>query len=381
MNQKELNEIRRRWKLDRNAISRVYGCYVGSNKSVISTFDTSLGLLTQEEVEIYLDLMKKALSGTLGKNLIDITFSTQQVVGSEEHKLLMTLKNSLLKDDEAREKLFDRMVETLSLEESNYLILLAADSYDVPYQGADDERQADGGNGEVFNYFLCCVCPVNAAELELRYQYESGEFHSVSTGQTTGTPELGFMFPCFDDRSANIYNALYYARSPGVIHQELIDALFGTEPPMTAPEQKDAFRTVMEDSLEEDCSFDMVQSVHEQLRSRLALHKEAKVPQPLELSADDVGGILKDSGLNGEKVDVFCEECRRQFGDKALNPANIMDVRKFDVATPEVKISVAPENSYLLEIRVLDGRKYILIPAAGGVEVNGLRVSVGQEED
>ena len=150
---------------------------------------------------------------------------------------------------------------------------------------------------------------------------------------------------------------------------------------MTAPEQKDAFRTVMEDSLEEDCSFDMVQSVHEQLRSRLALHKEAKVPQPLKLSADDVGGILKDSGLNGEKVDVFCEECRRQFGDKALNPANIMDVRKFDVATPEVKISVAPENSYLLEIRVLDGRKYILIPADGGVEVNGLRVSVGQEED
>jgi len=381
MNQKELNEIRRRWKLDRSAISRIYGCYVGSNKSVISTFDTSLGLLSQEETEMYLGLMKKTLSGTLGKNLIDIPFSTQQVVGSEEHKLLMTLKNSALKDDEAREKLFGRMVESLSLEESNYLILLAFDSYDVPFRGKDGEQQSDGGEGDVFHYFLCCVCPVKAAELELRYQHESGEFRSASTGQTAGTPELGFLFPCFDDRCANIYNALYYARKPGEIHQELIDALFGTEPPMTAPEQKDTFRTVMEDSLEEDCSFDTVQSVHEQLRSRLAVHKEAKVPQPLELSADDMGDILKDSGLQEERVDAFCTECRRQFGDKRLNLTNIMDVRRFDVVTPEIKISVAPENSYLLETRVLDGRKYILVPTDGGVEINGLCVSMGREKD
>lgn len=380
MNQKELNEIRRRWKLDRNAISRIYGCYVNSNKSVISTFDTSLGLMTQEETEMYLGLMKKTLSGTLGKNLIDIGFSTAQVADSEEHRLLMTLKNAALKDDEAREALFGRIIESLSLEESNYLILLAADSYDVPYRGKDDELQSDAG-GEVFSYFLCCICPVKASELELRYHNESGEFRSCSTGQITTAPVLGFLFPCFDDRSSNIYNALYYAHNPALIHQELIDAVFRTQPPMTAPEQKDAFQTVMESTLAEECSFDVAQAVHEQIRSRIALHKEAKIPEMLALSANEMGDILKDSGLTAAKAASFQDECRRQFGDTPLNPTNIIDPRKFDVETPEVKISVAPENSYLLETRVIDGRRYILIPADSGVEVNGLHVSVGKEDE
>ena len=80
MNQKELNEIRRRFKLDRNSISKIFGCYVNSNKEIISWIDASMGLMQQEEQEMYLGLLKKALSGALGKNLVDIVFSTQQVL-------------------------------------------------------------------------------------------------------------------------------------------------------------------------------------------------------------------------------------------------------------------------------------------------------------
>jgi hypothetical protein len=42
-------------------------------------------------------------------------------------------------------------------------------------------------------------------------------------------------------------------------------------------------------------------------------------------------------------------------------------------------VSVTPENSYLVESRVIDGRKYILIPAGEDVEVNGLSVRVAGE--
>ena len=83
MNQKELNEIRRRFKLDRNSISKIFGCYVNSNKEIISWIDASMGLMQQEEQEMYLGLLKKALSGALGKNLVDIVFSTQQVTDSD----------------------------------------------------------------------------------------------------------------------------------------------------------------------------------------------------------------------------------------------------------------------------------------------------------
>lgn len=74
MNQKELNELRRRWKPDKNAISRVYGCFVNGNKEIITDLDESLGMVTQEEAEKYLSLLKKALSGALGKNLIYCVF-------------------------------------------------------------------------------------------------------------------------------------------------------------------------------------------------------------------------------------------------------------------------------------------------------------------
>ena len=133
MNQKELNEIRRRFRLDKNNFSRIFGCYVNSNREVISWIDASLGLMRQEEQEMYLGLLKKTLSGTLGRNLIDIEFSTAQVADSDEHRLLQTLRQTECKDANARETLCRKIIESLSMGETNYLILLAADAYDAVY--------------------------------------------------------------------------------------------------------------------------------------------------------------------------------------------------------------------------------------------------------
>ena len=57
MNQKELNEIRRRFKPDRTAISKVYGCYVSSARQIISYIDAPMGLMSQEEQEMFLNLL------------------------------------------------------------------------------------------------------------------------------------------------------------------------------------------------------------------------------------------------------------------------------------------------------------------------------------
>jgi len=140
MNQKELNELRRRWKPDKNAISRIYGCFVNSNKEIITDLDESLGMMTQEEAEKYLSLLKKALSGALGKNLIDIVFSTQQVMTGEEHRMLMELRTSGAKDARVRQAFYQKVIQSLDMGESNYLLLLASDSYDVPRRNRDALR-------------------------------------------------------------------------------------------------------------------------------------------------------------------------------------------------------------------------------------------------
>ena len=161
MNQKELNEIRRRFKPDRTAISRIYGCYVNSNKEIISHIDAPVALMSQEEQEMYLGLLKKALSGALGRNLLNIEFSTAQVADSDEHRLLQTIRQTDARDQNSRESLYRRIINAMDMGETNYLILLAADTYDVPYKGRDDETFSEGSD-TVYKYFVCSVCPVKA---------------------------------------------------------------------------------------------------------------------------------------------------------------------------------------------------------------------------
>ncbi len=374
MNQKEISELKRRFRLGKNAIGRIYGCYVNSQKEIVSYLDESLDRMPEEEGEKYLALLKKALSGALGRNLIDIVFSTQQVADSDEHRRLMALRDSKLKDGEVRQEFYQTVIDSLDMGESNYLILLTHDSYDVPHRGKDGEDRADEGD-TVFSYIVCCVCPVKDGKLELGYCPGENEFHNCAPSQIVSPPELGFLFPAFDDRAANIYNALTYARKSDELHQEFLDAIFHTEPPMSAGEQREAFQTALREGLEGACGLEVVQAVHERLSQRIEQHREEKDPEPLAVTAKEVAAILRDCGGSDEQIAAFCGKCGELFGEDAvLSPANLIDGKRFEVKTADAAISLDPEHSYLVETRVIDGKKYLLIPAGEGLEVNGMPV-------
>ena len=376
MNQNELKEIRRRFRPDKDNISRIYGCYVNAAKEIVTRIDMSLGLMDQEETEMYYKILKKALSGSLGKNLIDIEFSTAQVEASDEHRLLQALRASHLTDESMRELMYERIIETLDFGDESYVILMASDSYDVPYKGGDDEV-FDEGSSEVFDYFIC-VCPVKDAKAALRYESEERAFRGASTGHVLGAPEIGFMFPAFDDRCANIYNLLYYSRNVSEIHDEFIRGIFNAENiPMSAGAQKEAFGGSLSAALGTDCSLEVIQAVHEDIREKLAIHKESKEPELPEIYIEDVDDILRKSGVPDDKINSFNEECQRQLGSSdTFNPGNLIETKKFEMVTPEVKITVDPEYAYKIKTKVIDGEKYILIPADGSVEVNGIEVNI-----
>lgn len=375
MNEKEIAEIRRRFRPDKSNISSIRGCYVNEKREIVSEFSQPLSITPQEEAEQLLSILKRALSGTLGKNLIDITFDTRQVVDSAEHKLLMSLKNSALTDDEAVQALFSRIIQSLSIE-GNYLILLACDKYDVPYRAKDGEQQEDASS-EVYTYILCSICPIKMTKPALSYYIYENAFHNCKSDWIVGAPELGFLFPAFDDRSSNIYNALYYSRDIKENHKELVDAVFNTEIPMPAAEQKEAFQNLLEETLDSDCSYEIVQAVNEQLCGMIEEHKASKEPEPLVVSKKTVRHVLESCGVAEERVTAFDEKYDDTFGaDTDLSPRNIVDTRQFEVRTPDVTIHVNPERSDLVETRIINGAKYILIRANEGVEVNGINISI-----
>ena len=374
VNQKEINELRRRWKPDKNAVSRICGCFVNSNHEIIADLDESLGMMPQEEAEKYLTLLKKALSGTLGKNLIDIVFSTQQVMESEEHKLLMDLRATGMRDNQIRQAFYQKVIQSLDMGDSNYLLILANDSYDVPRRNRDILRTED--SDEVFSYILCAVCPVKTGRTELGYYSGDNEFHCAAS-QTVAAPELGFLFPAFDDRSTNIYNALFYSRKAGELHQEFIDAIFHTDLPMSAAEQREAFESALSEALGGSCSLEIIRAIHEQLAARIEAHQEEKNPEPLTVSPNEISKVLLDCGVPEEQAEAFQVACGEKFGIGAvLNPVNLIDAKKVELKTEKMSLSIDPEYSHLIEAKVIDGQKVLVVPVEDHLEFNGVAVNV-----
>ncbi len=375
MNEKEVAELRRRFRQDRGGISHVRGCYVNENREIVSQFDQSLGVMTQEENEKLLALLRRTLTGTLNKNLLDITFATQQVVHGAEHKRLMDLRASELKDEEAVQALFQAMIQSLDLE-GNYMILLAHDAYDVPYRGRDGEDLEDASE-QVFSYILCAVCPVKLTKPALSYRVQEGEFHASTPDWVVAPPELGFLFPAFDDRSANIYDALYYTKGTENVHEGLIAAVFSAPAPMPAALQQDGFHTVLGESLEEDCCLPVVQAVHDQLCGLMEDHRESRDPEPLTIGKGEIKQALSAQGVSQEHIQAFERRYDETFGpDAQLSPRNLVDPKKLELKTADVTIQVSPDRSDLVQTKILNGVKYILVRVEEGVELNGVPVQI-----
>ena len=375
MNEKEISEIRRRFRTDRSNITYVRGCYVNEKREILSEFNQSMALLGQEENEKFLTILKKTLSGTPGKNLLDITFTTQQVVSGPEHKLLMALRDSSLKDPDAIHTLFQTIISTLAIEGS-YLILLACDAYDIPYRGKDDAIQSDASS-EVYTYVLCSICPINPTKPALGYDMQENIFHDLRTDWVVSPPVAGFLFPAFDDRSTNLYGALYYTKDVKEGQDALIEALFHTTPPLPAAVQKESFQTLLGDALGDESSYAVVQAVHGELRDIMEEHKASHESQPLVLSKEAVGRVLADCGASDSQVEAFVSNYEESFGGSSdLRPRNVLDPKRLEIATADVTIHLSPDRGDLVETRLIDGARYILIRAEDQVTVNGVPIHI-----
>ena len=373
MNEKEIGEIRRHMRRDRSNMTAIYGCFVNDNKEIITEYRASTGIMSENEADKYFAILRKALSGSIGKNLIDLTFKTSQVAGSPEHELLMKLRETKLQDEDLRLELYKKIIDTLVME-GNYLILLGCDSYDVPFKSKDDTLQNDSAD-ETFTYLICALCPVKQTKANLHYVPEEKIFHDGAMNQPVSAPEIGFLFPAFDNRSTNIYNALYYTRNIKENQEALIEAVFNTPVPKPAAEQKKSFEALLTTALGDECNLDVVQTVHEQLCERIELHKESKVPDPLLIDKEVLKDVLTSCGVSETGVSKFSVQYDEAFGFEAeLHPKNIIDSKRFEIHTPDIAIKIDPTRTDLVETRVIGGVKYIMINADEDVEVNGVSI-------
>lgn len=376
MNEKEVAEIRRRFNPQKTNITSVHGCYVNENREIVAEFNQPLAALTQDETESMLALLKKLLSGGLDRNLIDIEFSNEQVLGGEEHKRLLKLRDSALCDEPELKALFSDIIETVRVEGA-YLILAAADNYDVFTYREDGKKDED--STELFKYFLCGVFPVKMTKPQLSFAAFDNTFKNIVANSVITAPLLGFMFPAFDDRAANIYNTLFYTKDSAANNSEIIDRLFKAEPPMPAAEQRETFNSLLNGVTNDENNLEIIKIIQDEIGGMITEHKESREREPLAVSRDDICDILRSSDMADEKIETFKAGFDESFGEKArLNPQNLVETKRLELTGADISIKINPERSELVETRVIDGVKYILIRADEEIEVNGVPINIGE---
>ena len=374
MNEKEIAEIRRRFNPQKTNITSVHGCCVNEKREITAEFSQTLANLTPDETEGLLTLLKKLLSGSADRNLLDIEFSNEQVLGGAEHKRLLKLRDSSLNDEIALKELFADIISSVKTEGS-FLILAAADSYDVFTYTEDGIKGED--STELFKFFVCGVFPMKLTKPQLSFAAFDSTFKNIAANSVIRPPELGFMFPSFDDRAANIYNTVFYTKDSGADHTEIIGKLFAAKPPMPADSQRETFNALLTDVTGGENNLEIIKNIRDEIGDILTDRKERKEYEPLNLSRDDICDILRSADVAEERIEGFKEGFDKSFGEKArLNPQNLVETKRFELASADISIKINPERSELVETRVIDGVKYILIRADEEIEVNGVPINI-----
>ena len=376
MNKREISEIKKQFKKDNNAITRICGCYVDAEKNIRTTLKEAFFALSEEEIFKYYEIFKKTLSGGIGKNLHNLEYSIRDEGEDSAHALLMKLKEEKLADDETVDSFYNKVIENYDYGE-NYYIILIHSAYDIPGKASDNEEMFDASE-EVYNHILCCICPVKLSEPGLSYNEATNLIEERPRDWWVQPPMTGFLFPAFSDRSSDIHSLLYFSKNPEELHTEFIDACLGAPSPISFRSQKEAFQEILSDTLGDSCDYTIVRQIHENLTELEEEHKEDM--EPLTLTKPQVRDLLEKSGVEPEKLEHFDTVYKEAAGEDTsiLVPA-ITGTGKFAVKTPDVDIKVSPDRLDLVETRFIEGRRCLVIAVENNVEVNGMPVKMWEE--
>lgn len=371
MTKQEIAEIKKLLTPKKCSITRICGCYVDGEKNKKTELKQAFLALPEEEMFKYFEILRKTLSGNIGKNLLTLDFPLASEENGGTQDFLLRLRDSKLKDDILLEEFYDRIIDNYEYV-GNYLILVVHDVYDVPGRTLDGIEMEDASD-EVYEYILACICPVELSKPGLSYNAVENTFQNRIRDWVVGLPDTGFLFPAFNDRGSDIHSTLYYSKDPEELRDGFVEQLLGCPLPLSAGNQKETFQTLVEETLGEACDIETVKNIHDKLNEMAEEHKDE--PQPLILDKNEMKTILAGSGVSNDRLEQFDRHYDETAGETtSLFASNVMNTRTFEVKTPDIVIKVNPERTDLIETKVIGGRECLVVQLDGGVVVNGITV-------
>ena len=382
MIKKEINEIKSLFDtLQECGILKLAGCYVNGEKEKVKTFSESFYNLPEEEMYKYLEIFRRTLAGTPGKNLLDMSFMSSEETQDRGKGLLNALKKSELKDDSLLEKFYDKVIENYNYV-GNYLILLIHQAYDVPGMTTDG-IEMDDASDEVYNYILCSICPMKLTKPGLGFDDDLGEIHTMRQIFAVELPDNGFLFPAFNDRSSDDDAILFSSRKTDLMQDAFLENVLDVTATLPAKQQKEGFTELVSDVLGEESSFETVLSIQENLKEAVEDKKIEAAGETVYFDKETVRDVFEKSGVSNEKLETFDKKFDEQFdvqktGERQVEAKlfadNVAPVRSFEVRNKSMVLRINSKHTDIIDTKVVDGKKCLVIELTEDMTVNGIPV-------
>lgn len=205
INREDMLELTRRMTLSRNCFYRAAGAYMDPEGYIDNSFNVNFRNMGTHDKKLNLELAKTIPFSKTNQQLRSFEFPKGDLAYDSIHRLLMALSQYGLKDDLLVQTLCEQLAEGIHIPQE-YGIFVYHGLYDVPVKGSDKEEQ--GESEEVFRFIICAVARVDK-------DYNAAK------------PELGFLFPAFENRSSDPSRIDIYSLDADKPDEEFVRKLLG----------------------------------------------------------------------------------------------------------------------------------------------------------
>ena len=374
MNKKEIAEIKKNFSDDSGffTVGKVLSAFIDAEKNIVYKDTVLYNLMNSEEAELIMEILRKTLSGTLGKNLKEYAFPKEQYDDGGSQKFMYDLLCSKLADDEVNEKFLKRIAENVEYI-STFAVFSAYCTFSVLKKNKNDDLEDDDAELD-YNFVITAICPVDLRFDGLIYSDENCKIEKKTTcDRIVGMPTDGFLYPVFSERAPDVNSVMYYSKNFKKPNTTVVENFLGCEFVMTAPSEKQTFQKILSNVVGEELDYELITNVNEKLTEYVDSYTHET--EPAQVDAGKLNSILWECGVSQDKLEHVSKVFENATDNKPLTAANLID-RKTVVEVEGITVNIGKDSVDKVQTQEIGGRKCLVIALDDNVSVNGLPANV-----
>lgn len=375
MNKKEVNELKKNFSDDNGlfTINQICTAFVDSEKKIKCKSVRFYPNIDQDEAACLLSTLKRVLSGTVGKNILEYQFPNEMYEEEGSQYVLYNAMKTKLKSEAETDALLERIVGGYS-NPSTYAIIVGSCTYSVHKKNKLGEKTESSDTD--YNFIVCAVCPVELREEGLIYDEELNEIARKQTFDrvVSKVPSDGFLFPAFNDRGSDINRVMFYTKTPKKPNISMVADVLGCEFVFSAQDEADTFQDILTNVVADELDYSVITTVNEKIQAVIDSNStDTELPVIDDIKLRD---ILIDAGVSNEKIENLQTVYETMAGGRPLTAVNLVSNRTV-LEMPSVTVNISKDGVDKVRTRVVDGVRCLVIDIDDpSVKINGLPAKV-----